>query len=68
MSDGLSRKEQIIGILRKQEAGTATADVYREHGIAIATYGRMEGQVRWPGGVGRQAAGRRERQAEEAAG
>jgi putative transposase len=31
-------EEQIIGILREQEAGANTADVYRKHGISGATY------------------------------
>lgn len=31
-------EEQIIGILREQEAGLATADVCRKHGISIATF------------------------------
>src|SRR5712675_2007703 len=42
-------EEQIIGILREQEAGAATADVCRKHGISSATfnkwkakYGRLE--------------------------
>jgi putative transposase len=30
--------EQIIGILREQEAGGATADVCRTHGISTATF------------------------------
>ena len=30
--------EQIIGILREQEAGAATADVCRRHGISSATF------------------------------
>ena len=30
--------EQIIGILREQEAGAATADVCRKHGISSATF------------------------------
>ncbi len=37
-------EEQIIGILREQEAGVATADVCRKHGISGATfyiYGRL---------------------------
>jgi putative transposase len=37
-------EEQIIGILREQEAGAATADVCRKHGISNATfyiYGRL---------------------------
>ena len=32
------REEQIIGILREQEAGAKTADVCREHGISPATF------------------------------
>ena len=31
-------EEQIIGILREQEAGGATADVCRKHGISSATF------------------------------
>ncbi len=31
-------EEQIIGILKEQEAGTATADVCRRHGISSATF------------------------------
>ena len=31
-------EEQIIGILREQEAGTKTADVCRTHGISPATF------------------------------
>jgi putative transposase len=31
-------EEQIIGILREQEAGLATADVCRKHGISGATF------------------------------
>jgi len=31
-------EEQIIGILREQEAGMATADVCRKHGISSATF------------------------------
>jgi len=30
--------EQIIGILKEQEAGTVTADVCRRHGISEATF------------------------------
>jgi putative transposase len=34
-------EEQIIGVLREQEAGVSTADVCRKHGISSATfYGR----------------------------
>ena len=31
-------EEQIIGILREQEAGAATADVCRKYGISSATF------------------------------
>jgi putative transposase len=31
-------EEQIIGILREQEAGVTTADVSRKHGISSATF------------------------------
>jgi putative transposase len=31
-------EEQIIAILREQEAGTSTADVCRRHGISGATF------------------------------
>ena len=33
-------EEQIIGILREQEAGAATADICRKHGISSATFYR----------------------------
>lgn len=32
------KEEQIIGILREQEAGAATADVCRKHGISSGTF------------------------------
>jgi putative transposase len=32
------KEEQIIGILREQEAGASTADVCRKHGISSATF------------------------------
>jgi putative transposase len=32
------KEEQIIGILREQEAGASTADVCRRHGISSATF------------------------------
>ena len=31
-------EEQIIGVLREQEAGVTTADVCRKHGISPATF------------------------------
>lgn len=52
-------EEQIIGMLREQEAGKSTANVYRKHGISSATfykwkakYGGLEvsdaRRLRWP--------------------
>ncbi len=32
------KEEQIIGILREQEAGMSTAEVCRKHGISSATF------------------------------
>lgn len=32
------KEEQIIAILREQEAGAATADVCRQHGVSTATF------------------------------
>lgn len=37
-------EEQIIGILREQEAGTKTADVCRKHGISGATFYKWKGK------------------------
>src|SRR5947209_16750341 len=37
-------EEQIIGILREQEAGAKTADVYRKHGISSATFYKWKGK------------------------
>jgi putative transposase len=31
-------EDQIIGILREQEAGATTADVCRKHGVSSATF------------------------------
>jgi putative transposase len=31
-------EEQIIGVLREQEAGASTADVCRRHGVSAATF------------------------------
>jgi len=31
-------EEQVIGILREQEAGAATAEVCRKHGVSSATF------------------------------
>ena len=38
MKKGRFTEEQIIGILRAQEAGAATADVCRKHGISSAIF------------------------------
>ena len=35
-------EEQIIGILREQEAGAKTADVCRRHGISEATFSKWK--------------------------
>jgi putative transposase len=35
-------EEQIIGILREQEAGAKTADVCRKHGVSEATFYRWK--------------------------
>ena len=37
-------EEQIIGILREQEAGMKTADVCRKHGISGATFYKWKGK------------------------
>lgn len=64
-------EEQIIGVLREHEAGVKTADVCRKHGISSATFFKWEVEV-WRAGSLRRAPaegpGRREPQAEEAAG
>ena len=71
MRKGRFSQEQIIAILREQEAGMATAEVCRRHGISSATVLRLEVEVRRARGVGGQApedARGREPQAEEAVG
>ena len=63
-------EEQIIGILREQEAGAIDGRRVPQARDQQRHVLQMEGQVRRPGSVGRQAAegaGGRERQAEEAA-
>jgi hypothetical protein len=47
-------EEQIIGMLREQEAGAKTADVCRKYGISGATFYKWKA-IRWPRSVGRQA-------------
>src|SRR4029450_11657599 len=42
--------EQIIGILREQEAGAATADVCRKHGISSATFYKWKAKYGGRGG------------------
>ncbi len=37
-------EEQIIAILREQEAGAKTADVCRRHGISSATFFKWKGK------------------------
>ena len=35
-------EEQIIGILREQEAGVATSEVCRRHGVSSATFSKWK--------------------------
>ena len=49
-------EEQIVGILREQEADEKTADVCRRHGVSSETCLSVEGEVRRPGGLRREAA------------
>ena len=44
-------EEQIIGMLREQEAGSPTAEVCRRHGISSATCLSLESEVRGHGGL-----------------
>jgi putative transposase len=37
-------EEQIIGILKEQEAGMKTADICRKHGISEATFSKYKGK------------------------
>ena len=37
-------EEQIIGVLGEQEAGAATADVCRKHGISTASFYKWKGK------------------------
>jgi putative transposase len=43
------KEEQIIGILREQEAGNPTADVCRKHGISSGTFYKWKAKF---GGLG----------------
>ena len=38
-------EEQIIGILREQEAGSPTADVCRKHGVSSATFYKWKAKL-----------------------
>ncbi len=38
------REEQIIGVLREQEAGISTGEVCRKHGISSATFYGWKGK------------------------
>jgi hypothetical protein len=60
--------DQIIGILKEQEAGVSPQDLSRKHGVSRDTMGpsaawitqwwRWWGAPRSPGGTGRSGAGR----------
>ena len=71
MKRGRFTEEQIIAVLREQEAGVPTAEVCRKHGVSSATFYKWKAKYRRSGGVRRQAAagaGGRERAAEADAG
>ena len=38
-------EEQIIGMIKEQEAGTPTADVCRKHGISEATFYKYKAKL-----------------------
>ena len=48
-------EEQIIGVLREQEAGAKTSDLARKHGVSEATI-QLEGQIRRDGRLRGEAA------------
>jgi hypothetical protein len=48
-------EDQIIGILTEHEAGVPIADLCRKHGVSDASIHKMESEVRWNGGLGRDA-------------
>ncbi len=62
MKNSRGTEEQIIGVLREQEAGAATAEVCRRHGIVLS----VESEVRRHGLA--EEPGERELAAGEAAG
>jgi putative transposase len=37
-------EDQIIGMIKEQEAGLATADVCRKHGLSPATFYKLKGK------------------------
>ena len=41
-------EEQIIGILREQEAGVPVADLCRKHGLSSPTFYNVRRQRQWP--------------------
>lgn len=49
-------EEQIIGILREQEAGATTAEICRRHGVGKQSFYRWKSKY---GGVGRRSYRRR---------
>jgi putative transposase len=62
-------EEQVIAVLREQEAGVPTAEVCREHGVSSAAFYKWK--AKYGGGIRGQAAagaGARERPAEADAG
>ena len=40
-------EEQIIALLREQEAGAKTADVCRKHGVSAATFYKWKAKYGW---------------------
>ena len=60
-------EEQTIAILKEHEAGMDTGDLCREHGISEATFYNWR-RPRDLGSEAPEGPGKRERQAEEAAG
>lgn len=42
-------EEQIIGMLKEQEAGATTADVCRKHGISSATFYKFKRSMAYSG-------------------